>query len=64
MGVKLGERERDAGIGAEGGVMPGIRGLGKAGFHFTHSGRMSEAAVRDEGDGGVPGVGSVCGLHQ
>ena len=44
--------------------MPGIRGLGKAGFHFTHSGRMSEAAVRDEGDGGVPGVGSVCGLHQ
>lgn len=44
--------------------MPGIRGLRKAGFHFTHSGRMSEAAVRDEGDGGVRGAGSVCGLDQ
>lgn len=44
--------------------MPGIRGLRKAGFHFTHSGRVSEAAVRDEGDGGVRGAGSVCGLDR
>ena len=44
--------------------MPGLRGLRKAGFHFTHSGRVSEAAVRDEGDGGVRGAGSVCGLDQ
>ena len=42
--------------------MPGIRALRKAGFHFTYSGRMSEAAVRDEDDGGVRGTGSVCGL--
>jgi len=42
--------------------VPGIRALRKAGFHFTHSGRMSEAAVRDESDGRVHGTGSVCGL--
>lgn len=54
MEAVLGKRERDAHLGAEGGVVPGVRHLrGKVSLDLRE--RVSEVAV-DDGDGGVCGT--------
>lgn len=63
MELYLGERDRDARIGAEGGVVPGVRGVKQQGFSWLREGGCLRQLRWVAGDGAVCRACSICGLN-